>query len=201
MANRPRGYGMSAAVAAKIGAKRDPEQEAEAQAWIEAIVGEPFSHPGDYAESLKDGIMICKLANKLTPGSVKKINTNKGQSFKLRENIEQFQKFAKNYGVPEVDVFQVVDLFEKGNISQFTQCIFAVGRLTGTKPGYTGPSLGPKQAQENVRDWTDEQLAQQKAMREGEVSLQYGSNKGASQAGQNFGLGRQINYDDPTNKK
>ncbi|XP_077977894.1 muscle-specific protein 20-like [Glandiceps talaboti] len=200
MANRPRGYGMSAQVAAKIGAKRDPQQEAEAKEWIEAIVGEPFSNPDDYAESLKDGIMICKLANKISPGAVKKINTQKGQSFKMRENIEQFQKFAKSVGVPEVDVFQVVDLFEKGNISQFTQCIFAVARLIATQPGYSGPTLGPKQAQENVRDWTDEQLAQQKAMREGEVGLQMGSNKGASQAGQNFGLGRQINYTEPKNE-
>ncbi|XP_070568592.1 myophilin-like [Ptychodera flava] len=198
MANRPKGYGMSAQVAAKIGAKRDPEQEQQVKDWIETLTGEPFPTP-DYAEALKDGIIICKLANVLEPGSVKKINTNKGQSFKLRENIEQFQKFAKNYGVPEVDVFQVVDLFEKGNIAQFTQCIFAVGRLAQTKPGYSGPALGPKQAMENKREWTDEQLQQQKQMKS-EIGLQMGSNKGASQAGQNFGLGRQINYQDPTNE-
>ncbi|XP_006815489.1 myophilin-like isoform X2 [Saccoglossus kowalevskii] len=194
MATRGPSYGMSAQVAAKIGAKRDPQQEAEVQEWIETLTGEKF--PSDYAESLRDGIILCKLANTLVPGSVKKVNTNKTQSFKLRENIENFQKMAKNYGVPETDVFQVVDLFEKSNISQVTQCICAVGRLAQTKPGYTGPALGPKQSAENVREWTEEQLLAQKQMK-GEIGLQMGQNKGASQAGQNFGLGRQINYTEP----
>lgn len=49
--------------------------------------------------------------------------------------------------------------------------------------------LGPKLAQENKREFTEEQL------REGSnvVSLQYGTNKGASQAGLNMGKQRMIN--------
>ncbi len=65
--------------------------------------------------------------NKLAPGSCKKIATS-GPSFKLMENINSFQTAARAYGVPEIDVFQTVDLFEKRNIPQVTQCLLALGR-------------------------------------------------------------------------
>ena len=48
--------------------------------------------------------------------------------------------------------------------------------------------LGPKMAEKNERHFTEEQLAEAKNT----VSLQYGSNKGASQAGINMGKARSI---------
>lgn len=44
------------------------------------------------------------------------------------ENINAFQEAIKAYGVPTADVFQTVDLFEKKDIAQVTQCIYALGR-------------------------------------------------------------------------
>lgn len=58
-----------------------------------------------------------------------------------------------------------------------------------TKPGWDGPVLGPKMADTNVREFTEEQMAAGKNVH----SLQYGSNKGASQAGMNLGKQRMIN--------
>jgi len=65
--------------------------------------------------------------NAIQPGSISKINTS-GSHFKLMENIDVFMKAAKKYGVPEIDLFQTVDLWEKRNIPQVTQCIMALGR-------------------------------------------------------------------------
>ena len=39
--------------------------------WIEAVMGEPLP-AGDFADVLKDGVILCKLINKIQPGSVKK---------------------------------------------------------------------------------------------------------------------------------
>lgn len=50
------------------------------------------------------------------------------------------------------------------------------------------PAIGPKEADKNVRNFSDEQ------MRAGQnvISLQYGSNKGATQSGINFGNTRHM---------
>lgn len=71
--------------------------------------------------------MLCRLINKIKPGSVGKVNESGGQ-FKMMENINNFQRALKAYGVPDIDVFQTVDLFEKKDISQVTNTIFAIGR-------------------------------------------------------------------------
>ncbi len=66
--------------------------------------------------------------------------------------------------------------------------INALGRKAGAK-GFDGPTIGPKEASGNKREFTDEQINQGKSV----IGLQMGSNKGASQAGSTpYGLGRQI---------
>ena len=66
--------------------KRNSMQEIEAQKWIEAILNEPF--PIQYEEALKDGVLLCRVMNTLSPGTITKINTS-GASFKLMENISR----------------------------------------------------------------------------------------------------------------
>lgn len=61
-------------------AKYDPEREKEAKEWMKAVVG---SFPdGKFQEALKDGVFLCKLINKLQPGSVSSINSSK-MAFKM----------------------------------------------------------------------------------------------------------------------
>jgi len=57
------------------------------------------------------------------------------------------------------------------------------------KKGYDGPRLGVKVANENKRNFTPEKLAESNKI----IGLQYGSNRGASQAGMGaFGNSRKI---------
>ncbi len=105
--------------------------------------------PGPIEEVLRDGTVLCRwinstqlnwfygfvnfskilkrLINKLKPGSIPKIHTTGGQ-FKIMENMENFQKAIMRYGVPDLDVFQTVDLYEKRNIPQVVHSIMALGR-------------------------------------------------------------------------
>ncbi|KAG8265603.1 Muscle-specific protein 20 [Homalodisca vitripennis] len=92
------------------------------------------------------------------------------------------------YGVPDVDMFQTVDLFEKKDIGQVTTTLFALGRTTYKHPEWKGPWLGPKPAEECKRNFTEQQLKGGDSV----IGLQAGYNKGATQAGQNFGAGRKI---------
>lgn len=91
-------------------------------------------------------------------------------------------------------------------ILQVIATIFALGRtvsvvlysphisihkhiLQAQKNGYDGPKLGPKEAEGQKRDWTEEELRQGS----GFVSLQMGTNKVASQQGMTpYGKQRQI---------
>ncbi|XP_032454323.1 muscle-specific protein 20 isoform X14 [Nasonia vitripennis] len=174
-------------VHAKILAKRDPEQEREAQEWIESIIGNKFPAGLPIEDVLKDGVVLCELMNKIKPGSINKVNTSGGE-FKMMENINKFQKALKEYGVSDVDVFQTVDLWEKKNIAQVVTTLFALGRETYRHPEFQGPNLGPKPADECKRDFSEEQLKAGQTV----IGLQAGSNKGATQAGQNMGASRKI---------
>lgn len=117
---------------------------------------------------------------------------------------------ARAYGLGDAELFQTIDLFEKHNIPQVTQCIFALGRnvsdvsprhrcaaaclfvcffFQAQKKKFNGPILGPKMSDANVREFTEEQL------RAGQSSLgllNEGMSKGANQSGQNFGLSRHM---------
>ena len=72
----------------QVAGKRVPEEELQAQQWIEQIIGERFPNaPYEYA--LRDGIILCKLMNRLAPGIIQKINTS-GGDYKLMDNINQW---------------------------------------------------------------------------------------------------------------
>ena len=60
---------------------------------------------------------------------------------------------------------------------------------TQLHPEYTGPTIGPKMAAENKRNFTEEEI---RRMRDADIGLQAGQNKGATQAGQNLGQTRHM---------
>ena len=188
MADRPKGYGMTAELKEKQASKYDPELESQARAWLQAVVGEPFPS-GSFHEALKNGVYLCKAINVLQPGSVPKINTGK-MAFKMMENIGNFLDAMGRYGVTKHESFQTVDLFEGENMVQVVNGIHALGRKARAK-GFAGATLGPKEASKNVRAFDPEE---QKIISQSTIGLQMGSNRGASQAGMTpYGLGRQIN--------
>jgi len=189
MANRPRGYGMTAEIKSKMAAKYDEDMERQARTWMEAVTGEPLSNQEIGAkslhESLKDGSYLCKLANAIT-GNVKWKPSN--LAFKQMENIGIFLDACGKMGVAKTDLFQTVDLYEAQNMYQVVLAIHALGRKAQAN-GFNGPALGPKEAQANKREFTEEQLR----AGEGVIGLQAGTNKVASQAGMSFGGQRHIN--------
>ena len=65
-------------------APRKPEQEKEILDWIQAVMGEPLPE-GDFAEVLKNGVILCKLMNKIQPDSVKKFKEKVKLAEKERE--------------------------------------------------------------------------------------------------------------------
>lgn len=189
MAERPKGYGMTAELQEKKDAKYDRELEEEVRAWMVKVTGEPLNAAGpqEFHEKLKDGVYLCKLINVIRPNSVPKINQSK-MAFKMMENIGNFLAGCESIGVAKADIFQTVDLYEAQNMPQVVNGLQALGRKA-SKVNSAIPPFGPKEATENKRQFSEETLQAGK----GVIGLQMGTNRGASQAGMTpTGLGRQI---------
>jgi hypothetical protein len=64
MADRPRGYGLTAELEAKKAMKYDHDLTRDAFMWIEDVIGESLKkYPEsskDVTEILKDGVLLCK---------------------------------------------------------------------------------------------------------------------------------------------
>lgn len=68
-------YGLDAELELKAQEKRDPELETNLERWIEEVIGESLEPKGNLQKSLKSGVALCKMINKIWPGTIKTINT------------------------------------------------------------------------------------------------------------------------------
>jgi len=185
--NRATKSGLAAEAQRKILSKYNEDHARECLEWIQAVTGENLSTSGDMDnvyELLKDGVLLCNLVNVMKPGIVKKVNKTT-MAFKCMENINGFLEAARGMGVPPEELFQTIDLWERQNLNAVIICLQSLGRKGGN---YGQPTIGPKEAEKNVRNFTEEQLRAS----EGTISLQYGSNKGANQSGITFGNTRHM---------
>jgi len=191
--NRAEKSGLSRDIQKKLEAKYSQDQEAQCRAWIEEVLGEKLSNSElgmhNFQQCLRDGQILCKLLNTLNGEPlIKKINQQK-MAFKQMENIEQFIKGCKVFGLKDGDIFQTADLYECQNMSQVIVALYALSAVSiNAKNGWTGPSIGVKLSQKNERTFTEQQMNDGKTV----IGLQYGTNKGASQAGMNIGKTRHI---------
>eukprot|EP00049_Salpingoeca_infusionum_P017709 m.354076 g.354076 ORF g.354076 m.354076 type:complete len:306 (-) comp16915_c0_seq1:176-1093(-) len=126
-ANASGEYGDLAERKARLSAKYDKGLEAELRAWIEAKTGETLAD--DFHEALRDGQVLCKLANAIKPGSITSINNSK-MAFKQMENINRFLDFCRSQGVGAADLFQTVALYEAENMTQVCLTISNLKRIT-----------------------------------------------------------------------
>ncbi|KAF4518352.1 hypothetical protein B566_EDAN007079 [Ephemera danica] len=171
----------------QINNKYSEELAQECLEWVKEITGEEFSTSGEM-DNFYEGkeVSSLKMVNKVKAGSVKKINQST-MAFKCMENINAFLDVARQLGVPAQETFQTVDLWERQNLNSVVICLQSLGRKVGAG-NYGLPGIGPKEADKNVRQFSEEQMR----AGQGVISLQYGSNKGANQSGINFGNTRHI---------
>ena len=99
----------------KVAAKYDNALESKLQGWIEGVVGEPFTQP--FPDELKNGRVLCKLINKLQPGSVKKISES-NFAFKQMENITTFLRACKGFGVNSSSIFDTAGAIQEQGVCE-----------------------------------------------------------------------------------
>jgi len=109
---------------------------------------------------LKSGVVLCKLVDKLKPGSCK-APSKMAAPFKQMENIGNYLSACSKLGQRPQESFQTVDLFENQNMMAVLIQLHSLGRIAQTI-GYQGPTLGAKLADKNERTFTEEQLREAK---------------------------------------
>ena len=86
------------------------------------MTGEAFQ--GGFADSLRDGVKLCKLLNAIKPGAVRRVNVKEGQNkFKQMENISNFIRGCREIGVKEYSLFETVDLYEGKDVGLVVKCL------------------------------------------------------------------------------
>ncbi|KAK6729839.1 hypothetical protein RB195_006724 [Necator americanus] len=171
----------------KIHGKYDRDLAVQILEWVKSVTGEDFNTDGsveNFCSLFKDGTLLCRLANSLQPGAVKKINSS-AMAFKQMENIAFFLSFAEKH-VAKPELFQTVDLYEAQDPNTVLVCLSSLARKSEKLFGK--PGLGPKESEGERREWTEEQLKAGQNV----IGLQMGSNKGATASGLNFGNTRHM---------
>uniref|UniRef100_UPI00398E684C calponin-1 isoform X2 n=1 Tax=Pristiophorus japonicus TaxID=55135 RepID=UPI00398E684C len=189
--NKGPAYGLSAEVNRKIAQKYDPQKDEDIRRWIEDVTGATL--PDNLMESLKNGVILCKLINKLQPGSVTKISDSP-QNWHQLENIGNFIKAITKYGVKLHDSFEANDLYENCNLTQVQTTLMALASMAKTKGYHTRSDIGVRYAEKQQRAFNSEMLRAGQNI----IGLQMGTNKFASQQGMTaYGTRRHL-YDPKT---
>jgi len=115
-------------VKSKIEAKFSKKNEEEARAFIESKTGSSLGE--NFGDALKDGLVLCNLANAIRPGSVSGAKSST-TAFGQMENINKFLKALINFGFKSQDTFQTVDLYEQKNMVAVIDTILMLKRKTG----------------------------------------------------------------------
>ncbi|KAI9667045.1 MAG: hypothetical protein M1829_005586 [Trizodia sp. TS-e1964] len=126
--------------------KYTPQAAAEIKIWIEEVLGDTLAPTDDLLESLKDGVLLCRLANLAIPppGIRYKVST---MPFVQMENISHFLRAcqAPPLNLQDHDVFLTVDLFEAKDPAQVLQCLAAFSRVANAvQPRRFKRVVGPK---------------------------------------------------------
>nr|AVM85884.1 MPP5 [Oscarella lobularis] len=137
---------------------------AEAKRWIEEVTEEKF-RSSRFKASLQDGILLCKLVNRLKPGVVRKINTIP-TTMCYMENVSFFLNACKELGLKGSQLFDVSDLQDvprrkeakggsiRGDYERTLRnvciTIYWLGRAANRISGYEGPQLDEKKFMELI---------------------------------------------------
>ena len=102
-------YGLDKELAQKQANKYTPERAAEVCKWIEQVLGKSVFTGGQgqdgFMNTLKDGVVLLELMEKLTGQPVKIQRTP--MPFKQMENINMYLTLASQLGVPQSELFHL----------------------------------------------------------------------------------------------
>jgi len=87
--------------------------------WLAQVLDERINTETPLETLLHDGILLCRLVNRIHPDAIQTINGPTSSQFLLRDNVDTFLKVCnKVLGMRPVVLFDVADLFEARNMKR-----------------------------------------------------------------------------------
>ncbi len=118
-------------------------EEKGAAEWVQRVLEEPLrAFPSNtLSRNLKDGTLVCRLLNKVKPGTVKTIHNSPMGTYQML-NIEAFRLGCLNLGIPESYICDASIISEMKSASQIVHTILAIAAaIPFVVPDYKGPML------------------------------------------------------------
>jgi len=100
--------------------RNQTNQEAErVRAWLAQVLDERMEKDVPLEELLHDGVILCRLINRIHPDAIPSINAPNSGMFLLRDNVDTFLKKCNTViGLKTTVLFDVADLFEAKNMNR-----------------------------------------------------------------------------------
>ena len=91
-----------------------------------------FSESASFGDALKSGVILCRVLNKISPGTITTIHKS-SIAYMQMENIGQYIKGCVSIGMPGQDNFDTPDLYNMKNLTQVVTQIHRLARFANKK--------------------------------------------------------------------
>lgn len=149
--------------------KIDKIMSEEVREWLVQVLGDDFSEEvkssANVVDSLRNGVLLCVLMQKLKNPSIEKVDIKLPKSsvgFFARENVAKFlQQAAPHFNIrPEV-MFTDADLCDSKSDRQVVTCLLSIAGISYRTGGGAAPAivLYDKEIEEQAKQVSDADLA------------------------------------------
>ncbi|CAH7670659.1 hypothetical protein BY996DRAFT_4582906 [Phakopsora pachyrhizi] len=115
----------------------DEELQPQEQSSITSTIHKDFLNQlsvTEFEQTLRDGVILARLARRfIGPEGVPRIFVNPKLQYRHSDNINYFFRFVRSVGLPELFIFELVDLYNAKNLPKVIYCIHVLSHLLAKK--------------------------------------------------------------------
>jgi len=112
--------------------------------WIENLTGVPLPTASDFSfrSALKDGVLLCRLMNKLSPYSIAKVSEDASDEQGALENLDNFLMSAEKFGMPCEALFSAEEIMDGPweDRPRVAECLYQLERFA-EQMGHQDPTM------------------------------------------------------------
>jgi len=118
--------------------------------WIENVTGVPIPTSSDFSfrSALKDGVLLCRLMNRLVPYSIPKVieqpDDSIGCTEQVCQNMDNFLTAAEKFGMPSESLFSIEDVMDGTweDRPKVAECLYQLERIAEQMGVPNDPAAG-----------------------------------------------------------